>query len=384
MVQDRFDLGGEVRGDWGPFQTIRARFGYADYEHVELENGEEGTVFKNKGWEGRLELLQQPLANMDLIGSWGLQLRDRDFSAIGDEAFVPDSDLFSWGLFTFQELTLDQLTLELGARFERQETDAIGIERNFNMFSVSGGLGWTFNDDWLIGMTIGRSERAPTPEELFSDGPHLAIGAFEIGDPDLVKEKALNLEAFIRKRGGPFTGSISGFVTWYDDYIAQIFNGEMEDGLPVLIREQTDARFIGFEIELGWRAINANGFTLDFDAVADYVRATDTTNDVPLPRIPPFRFLIGAEATYDRFSGRLEVQHVTRQNRVAPEETPTDGYTFLNASLAFKPFRDRPDVTLMVRGKNLTNAKARANTSFLKDNAPLPGRDVRVSVNVTF
>ena len=105
---------------------------------------------------------------------------------------------------------------------------------------------------------------------------------------------------------------------------------------------------------------------------------------MPLPRIPPFRFLIGAEASYDWISGRLEVQHVTRQGRVAPEEDPTDGYTFLNASIAFKPFRQRPDVTLMVRGKNLTNAKARANTSFLKDNAPLPGRDVRVSLNVTF
>jgi iron complex outermembrane receptor protein len=269
-------------------------------------------------------------------------------------------------------------------RFESQSVEALGVKRDFDNVSASSGLAWSPNDDWLVGVTLGRSKRAPTAEELFADGPHLAIGAFEIGDPTLKSETSVNLEAFVRKRSGPVTGALTGYMTWYDDFITQSFNGAEEDGLPVLVRGQTDARFQGVELELGVEAIRTDTWSLTFDGTADYVRATDRATGTPLPRIPAFRFMAGAEYERDWVTGRVEVQRVGKQSRVAAFEEETDGYTFLNASLAFRPFTDRPNVTLLIRGKNLTNAIARAHTSFLKEVAPLAGRDVRVSLQVGF
>jgi iron complex outermembrane receptor protein len=384
LVQDRIDVAGEVRGDLLAFNTARVRFGYADYRHVELEGDEVGTTFRSKAWEGRLELVQKPMADGAWTGASGLQLSSRDFDAIGDEAFVPPSETFNWGLFTFQELKLGPVTAELGARFENQSVEALGVKRDFDGFSVSGGLAWTPDEDWLLGVTVGRSKRAPTAEELFAFGPHLAIGAFEIGDPTLRQETALNVEAFLRKRKGPVTGSLTGFVTWYDDFITQSFNGEEEDGLPVLVRGQTDARFAGIEAEVTVEAVRTETWSLSFDASADYVRATDTVAGSPLPRIPPFRFMLGAEYRRDWITGRVEVQRVSRQDRVAGFEEETDGHTFLNASLALRPIAARPDVVLLLRGRNLTNQIARVHTSFLREAAPLPGRDIRVSLQVTF
>lgn len=384
LVQDRLDVAGEVRGDLLAFQAARVRFGYADYQHVELEGDEIGTTFHNKAWEGRLELLQKPLLDGIWTGASGVQLTSRDFDAFGDEAFVPPSETFNWGLFTFQEVKLGALTAELGARFENQQVDVPGERRNFDSFSVSGGLAWSPDEDWLIGATIGRSKRAPTAEELFARGPHLAIGAYEIGAPDLRQETALNLEAFVRKREGIVTGSLTGFVTWYDDFISQSFNGDEEDGLPVLIRGQTDARFVGMEAEIEVEAVRTDLWSLTVDASADYVRATDTVASGPLPRIPSFRFQAGVEYKRDWLTGRVEVQRVSRQDRVASFEEETDGYTMLNASLSVRPFTGRPDVTVLLRGRNLTNTIARAHTSFLKEVAPLPGRDIRVSLQVGF
>ncbi|MGE0667316.1 MAG: TonB-dependent receptor [Sphingomonadales bacterium] len=384
LVQDRLDVAGEVRGDLLAFKAARVRFGYADYQHVELEGDEIGTTFHNKAWEGRLELVQKPLMDGSWTGASGLQLSSRDFEAIGDEAIVPPSETFNWGLFTFQEVKLGALTAELGARFESQRVDALAVRRTFDSFNVSGGLAWSPDDDWLVGVTASRSRRAPTAEEMFANGPHLAIGAYEIGDPDLRQETALNVEAFLRKRSGIVTGSLTGFITWYDDFITQSFTGEELEGLPVLVRGQTDARFTGMEAEIAVEAVRTDLWSLTVDASADYVRATDTATGTPLPRIPPFRFQLGAEYKRDWLTGRIEVERVSRQDRLAALEEETDGYTMLNASLSIRPFTERPDLTIMLRGRNLTNTVALAHTSFLKEVAPLPGRDIRISVQLGF
>jgi iron complex outermembrane receptor protein len=138
------------------------------------------------------------------------------------------------------------------------------------------------------------------------------------------------------------------------------------------------------EAEIEVEAVRTDLWSLTVDASADYVRATDTVASGPLPRIPSFRFQAGVEYKRDWLTGRVEVQRVSRQDRVASFEEETDGYTMLNASLSVRPFTGRPDVTVLLRGRNLTNTIARAHTSFLKEVAPLPGRDIRVSLQVGF
>ena len=92
----RLELGGSL------FETLTINGGYGDYEHKEIEDtGEVGTIFANKGYEARAEIVQAERGAWR--GAYGAQVRDRDFSAIGEEAFVPPTTTTQWGLFTFQE-----------------------------------------------------------------------------------------------------------------------------------------------------------------------------------------------------------------------------------------------------------------------------------------
>ena len=172
LEQRRFDLAGEINGDFGFFQTAKIRFGIADYEHVEIEpSGEPGTTFTNEGWEGRFELVDKPMEMFggELNGAVGVQYRKRDFSAIGLEAFVPITETNQVGVFALKELTNGPWRFELGGRFEHtnHEVTETGVERSFDGFSVSGGAGYTVSDNMFVGVTAFRTERAPSTEELF-------------------------------------------------------------------------------------------------------------------------------------------------------------------------------------------------------------------------
>ena len=146
------------------------------------------------------------------------------------------------------------------------------------------------------GLTLALSQKVPNAEELYSDGPHLATGVFEVGDPDLVKEKSFGIDLSVNKRVGPLTGQVGVFLNHFDDYICEAFTGEEEDGLPVAQYVQGDASFRGFEGALAIELVHTEPRHLDLELMADYVRAGLRGGDEsPLPRIPPFRY--GARCT---------------------------------------------------------------------------------------
>lgn len=385
LKQRRFDLRGEVLSAFGPFRSAKLRLGRSDYEHVELEGDEVGTRFTNEAWEGRLELPHRPIG--PVRGSIGVQASHRDFAAIGEEAFVPPSVTRSLAVFALEELGRGPVKLQLGGRFESQETDANGAQpasRSFDGTSGSLGVLWSRGDDWSAGFTVARSVKLPTAEELFSNGPHLATRAFEVGDPDLEKERSLGLDLSLRGRSGRVSGEVSLFANRFDGYIFEEATGAVEDGLEVFQFVQRDADFTGAEASVTVDLLHREPDHLDLELMADTVRAELRDTDEPLPRITPAR--VGAALHYRgaRWNGRFEVRRTAAQDRVASLERPTDGFTFLNASLGYRFFAGRTVVDVLVRGTNLTDEEARNHVSFLKDLAPLPGRDVRLGVRVAF
>lgn len=383
LKQNRFDLMGEIAAPVLVFEKAKLRFGYGDYRHQELDGGVVDTTFNNKGYEGRVELVQRQMGA--LRGAVGVQVLRRDFSVIGAEAFVPPTLTKSWGIFAVEELALGLVTLEAGARFERQvvEAETIAASRSFNAVSVSGGASVDLGSDYRAGVTLSRSERAPNAEELFSNGPHVATNAFEVGDTNLHKETALAVEGVVRKTAGRFTAALSVFYTKFNNFIYEAATGDEEDGLPVFAFRQAGAKFYGGELELGFTALDRPGLKLDFDAAADLVRASRQPSSEPLPRIPPQSLTLGTTLEGNWYDFRFETQLVASQKRVSAFELPTDGYALINAALNVHPFPDH-DLTLSIRGRNLANSEARQHTSFLKDLAPLPGRDVRFAVQYRF
>ena len=372
----------DVNAGWefdGPIEKIQLFAGYADYEHVEFEGpGEVGTVFENEGYEIRAEVIQAARGNWR--AAHGVQYRERDFSAIGEEAFVPPSLTEQYGIYTFHELELGNIHLEGAARFERtdQEDSVSGDDRSFDLISVSGGGDIHLTDAVRLGGTAFRTERAPTTEELFSNGPHLATSQFERGDVTLGKEVATGIEGAFRYRKGGQSLTLNAFYTDYSDYIFEAETGEEEDGLPVFQFTGEDAEFYGFEA-VGQTDIATIGkFDLSADALVEYVRAkTDSGN---LPRIPPLSVLSGIEAETDRVTLRAEWEYVSEADDLAAFELPTDDYSLINGFLTWKAPVGAEDVSLRFSVLNILDEEARIHSSFLKDLVPQPGRNFRFSI----
>ena len=385
LKQFRADMRGELALGDGFFSMLRTRVGYSDYTHTEFEGDEVGTVFDVEGIEARAELVQNDTGRLG--GTLGVQYYYRDFEAIGDEAFVAPNRTDQFAIFALQEYDLDSFQIEGAARYEKANVESIplGVERDFDLFS--GALSLIYEpggDDRLrIGITGSRAERAPGGEELFANGPHIATQAFEIGDVDLTKESAWGLEGFVRGEVGPATVSLSVFQNWFDDYIYLQGTGAEEDDLPVFQYLQADADYFGIEGEVKLPLVQSDRFTLGADLRGSYIEAK-LDDGTPLPRIPPFSALAALDAGFAGIDGRVEVQYFGEQDEIAPFETTTDDFTFVNASLAFSPLRGNDLVRVMVKADNIFDVTGRRHASFTKDFVPLAGRNFKVSLLASF
>ncbi|MEL6874564.1 MAG: TonB-dependent receptor [Pseudomonadota bacterium] len=393
LRQWRADLRGEIFTE-GFLQSVRFRAGYSNYEHTEFEGDEVGTVFDSEGFEARLELVQAERNGWR--GVTGIQASTRDFEAIGAEAFVPPNITDQYGLFTLQEFQWDKVGLEISARYEktdvRSDSVAIGLEedaiivpidRNFNAFSVAAGANYRIAPEVRVGLNASRVERAPSAEELFSNGPHVATQAFEIGNPNFDKETAYGLEAYLRGESGAARFQLAAYHNWFDDFIFEVETGGEADGLPIFQFQQSDARYWGFEAQVAVDVVQSDGLTVTVDGVADYVRAT-IDGSGPSPRIPPLRVLGGIEANTDTLGGRFEVEWVDSQSRTTTFELPTDGHTLVNASVSWKPFGPESEHILILTADNIFDVDARRHASFTKDFVPLPGRNIKVAARISF
>ena len=382
LDQIRADLRGEVNVGSGFIDKVRVRLGAADYEHTEFEGDEVGTVFTTEGMEGRFEIVQADKGGWR--GVTGAQYFSRDFAAVGAEAFLPPNDTSQLGLFTLQEFEIGEIGLEAAARYERTLVGAQGFDtRTFNAYSVATGASYRFSPQVRAGFNVSRAERAPSAEELFSNGPHIATQAFEVGDPNLRKERSWGGEIYARAETSRYRFSASLFANRFDDYIFQTAIGDEQDELPVFRYFQQDATYYGFEGEASAQLFQAGGFRFVGDLVADYVHASIKGGGA-IPRIPPLRFLGGIEAQSNKLDARIEAEWVDDQQRVSAFEMPTDGFTLLNASLAWRPWGKRRNASLVLSANNLLDTEVRRHASFTKEFVPLAGRDIRLSARVSF
>ncbi len=379
LDQERFDVAGELRGDFGLFQSVNFSGAFGDYEHTELEGADVGTVFENREFEGRVELRHRHIGNLE--GVWGVQWNEREFEAIGEEAFVPKTDTRQWALFAVEQYALGRhFALEASGRFEYTDHDPESEgSQSFSTLSALVGASYRPLPGYVFGINLGRTERTPSVEELFSNGPHLATSGFEIGDASLDPEVGWSIDVSAKKDAGRLRGALNLFYTRFDDFIFQELTGDIEDELPVRRYVQRDANIYGAELELLLEAFQTRYVLGLLDFHWDYVRAGERGGG-SLPRIAPMRVRIGAEARNPWVEGRVEFVHVFAQDRTAALETRTTDYSLINASLTFRPVPHRHDLRIILQGRNLSDQRARNHISFLKDEIPLPGRDIRVLV----
>lgn len=396
VKQDRVDVRGQINVDGSVVDTIKFRAGYANYNHSEIsDTGDIGTTFLNQGLEGRLEVSQ---AKRDIgngatwRGGTGVQVFTRRFDVVGDEAFIPRNDTTQIGLFTLQEFDFGNVKSEFAGRYENARVTSsvsdfrgagVFVNRGFNLFSGSAGASVGLFEGWRLGVNLSHTERSPAAEELLANGPHAGTQAFEIGNPDFAKERSNGAELILRGKGEDYSIEASLYYNRFADFIFESQTGAVEDGLPVFQYDQAAARYLGFEIQGNATIARFGDTALKIDALADYTDARLLDGLGPVPRIPPLRVLGGIGVSSQRWDARAEIEHATSQNKVASFETATGAYTLVNASFSFRPFADRPNTAIVVSANNIFNVDARRHASFLKDFAPLAGRDIRISLRFT-
>jgi iron complex outermembrane receptor protein len=398
----------ELQGEWRApratdlVQGVRLKFGRGDYHHTEVEpDGAIGTVFTNRGHDGRAELLHGGGTGWN--GAVGVQSGRNRFTADGEEAFLPNSTSRTEALFAFEELARGTITWQAGGRLERARIAADGHHaRSETTFSGALGAVWRVAPEWTLALSATQTRRAPNAQELFADGPHAGTQAYEIGDDDLGTERSTGLEVSLRRRVGDVTGAVSVFTNRFAGYIfgqptelvavehkggwkfVDEHNPEAADhgGLPVFRTVQRAANFWGFEVEALWHLHEAPGSQFDVRFTADFVRAKEGGR--PLPRLPEARAGVGLLWASAAWTFGVDYLHAFPQRQVAAHETNSDGYRLLGANVSRALKFGAVEAEAFLRATNLADREARPHTSFLKDLAPLPGRSVTAGVRFSF
>ncbi|TQN07030.1 iron complex outermembrane receptor protein [Acidovorax temperans] len=379
LRSERFDVRGELRNPFAGFSALRLRAGVTDYVHDEVEDGAISTTFKNKAYDTRVELQHEPIAGFK--GVVGLQTSQRKFSAEGEEAYVQPTVTRKVGLFVLEEYRLGNWRFEGALRHDRQTAEAqtTGIERSHNGTSASLGAVWRFTPGYQVGTSFTRASRAPSAEELYARGLHMATSTYERGNADLRSEISQNIDVSLKKTSGDTTFGVSVFHNKIHNYI---YGRTLDalDALQLLQYSQADATFTGIEGQVRQALTRNLGITL----FGDTVRAK-LDGGGNLPRIPAARAGLRLDANWQAWEGQVEWVQVARQNRVAGFETATPGYGMLNLGAAYHgKLANGSPWQLYVKGNNLTDRLAYAHTSFIKTAAPLMGRNITVGVKVAF
>lgn len=381
MQQQRWDLRGELRDPLPGFEQARLRVGHSNYQHKEVEGGEVGTRFDSDATDARLELTHRPLFGWR--GVLGAQSLRRDFEAAGEEAYVPPTLTRSHGVFLLEEYIAGAWRYELGVRHEWQDIDAEGQpDTRHDGTSVSAGAVWTFAPQYSLGLSLSRSQRLPTAEELYAYGPHAASRTVELGNIELDEETSHNVELTLRKFAGRTTFSFSLFRNQVDDFIYAADTGhDIGGGYREIEYRQQDAVLTGAEGEVRFQADDATALTL----FGDHVRGKLRDGGGDLPRIPADRLGVRIDRSFTpALNGQLEFYRVQRQDDLAEYETGTAGHNMLGAGLSYAGSFRQSDYLVYLKGNNLLDEKAREHTSFIKDEVLLPGRNFTLGVRLAF
>jgi iron complex outermembrane recepter protein len=404
MKRDHFGVAGELRGIDGPIRTLRVQLNDTRYKHEEIEgSGAIGTTFKTAGTEARIEVEHAPLG--PLRGLLGVQAEDFDFSALGEEAFVPTTRTRRQALFVTEEMAWPLGTLSAGVRVEHAKVASEGdadpsapkfgaaAQRSFSLRSASLSNVYKLSPSWNLSGTLSASERAPTSFELFANGLHAATGAFERGDQTLQTERGTNLDLALEWKAGADHLRVGAFTARFSRFISLESTGAdipvTDDGnvstYPEYAFRSVPARLHGFEIDGRRRLIEA-AWTLDLSGKLDLTRASNSSSGEPLPRVAPMRLALALDAGFGPWSARVELDHAARQERVPAGDTSTASYSIVNLSLTRKFELAGSNLLWFLKLGNVGNVLAyNASTiDTVRVLAPLPGRGLKTGLRVSF
>ena len=389
------------------------------HDHDEDEEEHAPTMFMNEAVEyGAVFDISNDNADQKVV----INIVDEDNSIVGEEAFMnpANNEEFTIGYYISKDL--DLFNVDLGMRIDQidrsgsvtdedhGDVDNYNIDDTTNSFAVS--IGRNLSDNLDISLGYASVERLPSVIELFMNGPHMATGRFEVGDPTLQSETSNNFDITLDYEKDGFYAYASFYVTDIDNYIALIDEEEDHDDHEDEHHEeeeghddhdeeeghddhddhgnlihanymQEDAEFDGYEFEIG-RTFDLGMGEFKASFGRDVVNAEFSDGHF-VPRINPARNIYSLSYKQNDVVFKLNFKDVDKQRDIGEGETVTKGYRMLDTRIT-KTFnlRDNNELRVSIFGNNLLDEVARNHSSWVKNEVPLPGKNIGVKFNLTF
>lgn len=374
----------------GRFDSIEIDAGYTWYEHSEIEPPDIlGTLFQRETVSGET-LARHSEWGPFSSGAVGARASWESFG-FGGSLYTPDSRRTTAAAYVLEEIDLDPVRIEAGLRYDQVEVrplwedpdSDIGHIRARSFGAASGSLGALarLTGQLAVGASLARAFRTPDVNELYSEGPHLAAYAFEVGNPSLDTEQGTGIDVFARIAGERINAEVTWFRNSINGYVFPLETGELSRvRLPIYQFEGEDSLLTGFEGVLRWLALDA----IEVEAVASHVLGTIRSTDEPLPLIPPLQGRLSIGYSPVDWFAEAEVRMAARQDRTGPFETPTDGYAVFGLSGGMRLTLDGRLHVITIRLDNLGDAEYRNHLSRVKEIMPEAGRSVSFAYRVVF
>jgi len=379
LKSERYDFRTELDDPFAGFKKMRAQASYTDYRHDEIEEDTITTRFKNKGYDGRFELVHNPLGAWE--GVIGTQYSQQKLTLTGQEAFLAPNTTKKWSVFALEHAQFNDVHVELAARADQQKIDIDDTSKqdfDGSAYSFSGAANWEFAPNYKLSFVTSHQQRLPLAQELYANGKHFATNTYELGNDQLKKEKSNNVELGFHYDDNTFDYHVHVYHNWFDDYIFAQTLDRYED-FRLVEYTQDKARFYGAEAEAGYQVSPIYNVSV----FGDYVRGKIDNENAP--RVPSGRLGTKVKANFgDGFSGSAEYYHVFQQDKIAAYETDTQSYNMVNLGVAYSgQYSKAADYRVFLNANNVLDEKVYQHASFLST-IPQVGRNFTVGVNFNF
>ena len=421
---DSFNLEGSynIRNNWlldrvdyyGAVTEYSLKEQHAEEAHHEEEEEEEGdhhdheegpTEFKNDASEfGAVINFVSDQYSQKMM----LNAIQEDVSIIGHEAFMKPSDNreFSFGYYLSKDTGLfdwhfalrhDRISRKGSVAHheeeeeeedhheheEEHEEEVDKFKKEFNTDSLALTLTRDLNDYLEMSLDLANVERAPSAIELYMNGPHLATGRYEEGDTNLQIERSRNIDFTLAYQQNAFFGSMTIFQNNIDNFIYLADTNKTEKKMPLAEYMQKDAQLSGVELQFGAAFPFYDG-DLELSIARDSVSG-EFNDGTYIPRMMPARNIFSVNYKRNTLEFDMSLKDVEKQDEFSSKETMTKGYQMLDMRLTQKLVTDSGRVVqASIFGKNMLDEVARNHTSWVKNEVPLPGKNVGINFRVTF
>lgn len=378
LKSERYDVRTEWLDPFAGFSKLRAHASYTDYKHDEIDDGVAETTFKSKGYDGRIELVHNPIAGWE--GVIGTQYNQQKLNITGEEKLFDPTNTKKWSLFVLEHKQVDDFHFELGARADQQHIEIESNQKNNNAhaLSASAAVNWEFIPDYKLSLVGSHQQRLPLAQELYANGPHLATNTYERGNENLNVEKSNNLELGLHYEHDKLNYHVNVYHNWYENYIYAATTARFEN-FRLVDYTQDKAKFYGAEAKVSYKITDDYKVSVFGDMVRGKI---DNKN---APRVPAGRLGTKVDVDFaDGWSGLAEYYHMFKQDRISAFEQDTPGYDMVNLGVSYKDkYGKNNDYRVYFNANNLLDQVVYQHASFLA-NIPQVGRNFTIGVEFGF